>query len=336
MPGTPLKQVLRSALVQTGALPYVDTFRHHLNQWRAGTTEAVATPDQTRPEGAPQVSLTHLEATVAEIRSQLHLMHTRLFELTRALQRFQPADVTVTSAGRPVLGASSNLLMLPRPELMRRVVGVDAPDFLVSGQESLENLLALLARVDKRLEDFESILDFGCGCARTTRFFLYYGARNPPTGVDVDADQIEYCQQVLSQVGRFERIPEYTPTQLGSGAFDLVYSISTFTHFREDMQHAWLTELQRVTRPGAILVLTFHNEHSEANIPEELMPEYREKGFVFVQGLARSAHNPEYYHAAFHTHDYVRRVWSQYFDVLDIVPRCINNNQDAVILRRRG
>jgi SAM-dependent methyltransferase len=228
----------------------------------------------------------------------------------------------------------SQVLMLPSPELQKRVVGVAAPDFLASGKETLENLVYLLSRIGKRIQDFESILDYGCGAGRSSRFFMLYGAKRLPTCVDVDPDQIAYCQSTLSRLGRFERIPEYPPTALAHESFDLVFSVSTFTHFREDMQHAWLAELRRVTRLGGILVLSIHGRNSAHTIPPERVAEYQRTGFLFVKGAARSAHNPEYYHLAFHSHDYVRRVWAEYFEIVDIVDRVINQNHDAVICMR--
>jgi len=42
------------------------------------------------------------------------------------------------------------------------------------------------------------------------------------------------------------------PMSYEDNMFDFVYSISIFTHLPEDMQFAWLQELQRITKPGGI------------------------------------------------------------------------------------
>jgi hypothetical protein len=42
-----------------------------------------------------------------------------------------------------------------------------------------------------------------------------------------------------------------------------------------------------------------------------------------------------YYRTTHHAHDYVRREWSRYFEVVDVLPACIGNVQDLVVMRRR-
>lgn len=37
----------------------------------------------------------------------------------------------------------------------------------------------------------------------------------------------------------------------------------------------------------------------------------------------------------FHTHDYIRERWGEYFEILDIIPEASNNHQDIVVMRRR-
>jgi hypothetical protein len=53
----------------------------------------------------------------------------------------------------------------PREELISRVAGgTDRTSFSWSGRESVRELERTLAIIDRSLDSFESILDFGCGC----------------------------------------------------------------------------------------------------------------------------------------------------------------------------
>lgn len=231
--------------------------------------------------------------------------------------------------------ASTNWLAVPPTELQVRVVGGVYPDFLVSGQETVENLISVLRKNDRSLDDFKNTLDFGCGCARTARFLSAYGYAGKLTGVDVDETQINFCRGHLGSFGDFVTIPFDPPMPLADGSFDFVYSISTFTHFREDYQHIWLRELQRVTAPGGILILTIAGKRNLDYLDDGQKAKLKADGFVYVVGSARGDHNPDYYHLTLHSHDYVRRVWSEYFEILDIVPEIINTNQHAVVCRKR-
>ena len=43
--------------------------------------------------------------------------------------------------------------------------------------------------------------------------------------------------------------------------FDLIFNHSVFTHLDENYQDAWLAELERVTKPGGVLVLSVSGQH---------------------------------------------------------------------------
>src|ERR1043165_8053538 len=40
--------------------------------------------------------------------------------------------------------------------------------------------------------------------------------------------------------------------------FDLIYSLSVFTHLSENHASQWLSEMNRVLKPGGILIITIH------------------------------------------------------------------------------
>jgi hypothetical protein len=42
----------------------------------------------------------------------------------------------------------------------------------------------------------------------------------------------------------------------------------------------------------------------------------------------------DYYKGAYHTHRYIMRNWSKYFKIVAIIPACIGNVQDLVIMRK--
>ena len=66
---------------------------------------------------------------------------------------------------------------------------------------------------------------------------------------------IAWCQANISYA-QFTVGPHDPPLPYPDHHFDLVINHSVFTHLDERYQDLWLTELQRITSPGAILLLT--------------------------------------------------------------------------------
>ena len=50
------------------------------------------------------------------------------------------------------------------------------------------------------------------------------------------------------------------PLRFDDETFDLVYSLSIFSHLSADMVDAWLGELTRVTKPAGLVIVTFHGD----------------------------------------------------------------------------
>lgn len=78
-------------------------------------------------------------------------------------------------------------------------------------------------------------------------------------GTDIDGESIDWCQSKLGHMATFTVNGFWPPLPFADGFFDVIYSISVFTHLPEDMQTAWLAELRRVAKPGGLLLLTVHS-----------------------------------------------------------------------------
>jgi SAM-dependent methyltransferase len=231
-------------------------------------------------------------------------------------------------------------LPLPPAAHRRRVSGNEyETSFRVEGYTNFMKLRkALQDRLGRDYDSFKSILDWGCGCGRMTRYFRWVPATRV-TGIDIDPDNVAWCDANLP-FATFKATPLHPPSPLGDGQFDLLIGISVFTHLLEPETHEWLRELGRIAAPGAILLMTVHGKATAARSD---LPEYVWHALKRT-GIADGGPNPDlessisvqhYYRNTFFSDEYIKRQWARYFDILDVVPGYVGNHQDLVIMRKR-
>lgn len=253
----------------------------------------------------------------------------------------------VDAAGRPLCEDHTFYLppdlwgepVMPNAEGMRRVTGNDARDmFLVGGYTTymkLQNALRETTGLD--FSSVGTILDWGCGCGRLTRYLLK-DAVPSAQGADVDPVNIDWCRSNLP--AEFTLLPLVPPSSLPSGKFNLVLGVSVFTHLNEETQWLWLEELQRICSPGAIVMLTFHGEAAVARgeFALDWLNQWLAHGFDsgnVDRALDAVIPDKTYYRASFHTTEYIKTKWSKYFEVLGFRDCFMSNYQDLVILKKR-
>ena len=95
----------------------------------------------------------------------------------------------------------------------------------------------MLARNGVDMTALGALLDFGCGCGRITRHWKdlpgsVHGTDYNPHLVDWCAEHLPFADFALNS---FE-----PPLPFADYSFDLVYSISIFTHLDEPLQVPWM------------------------------------------------------------------------------------------------
>jgi SAM-dependent methyltransferase len=235
-----------------------------------------------------------------------------------------------------ILEQELSLLPLPPKHLQRRVsFGYDA-DFVWTGHHTYRYLNGLLRTIDKQLSDFHTILDFGCGCGRMIRALRQRLPAQELFGTDIDGEAIAWLRENYASVGDFQVNPHLPPSLYADNTFDFIFSISIFTHLPEDMQLAWLAELQRITKPGGYLILTTHGEKHFHHLNPEQQARLKTHGFYYISNEQSTTEGlPAFYQVAFHSGDYIRREWSRYFEVVAIEVDGQDGWQDMVLARKR-
>ena len=228
------------------------------------------------------------------------------FHKHKSVPRDVAARVANRLSGRPAV---------PPSKLIYLVAGHGSASlFLEGGLSASEAIRAALARNGLRMDQFESVLDFGCGVGRIIRH--WNGAHRPALhGTDYNAELIDWCSTNLKSVEfRVNTLSGALPYD--NETFDFIYSFSVFTHLREPLQFHWIDELARVLKPGGYIYLTTHGDHYLTALNATEQEQFR-KGELVVREEEESGSNRC---AVFHPPSYVRENLTRGLVIKDFIP----------------
>ncbi|MDQ0323505.1 SAM-dependent methyltransferase [Pararhizobium capsulatum DSM 1112] len=230
-------------------------------------------------------------------------------------------------------------LPIPPPMLRFRVSGsFDVDQFLEVGRRGARELEVLARLGGKDLACCPAVLDFACGCGRVIRHFQDHAPEARWYGSDIDGEAIRWCKEKLGAVAGFTENDFRPPMSFDPDSFDVVYSVSLFTHLDEDDQFRWLGELARVLRKNGLLIATAHGPYTHQQLPPADLRELTAKGFLYrvgQTGRLKLDGLPDFYQTAYHTEKYIRARWSEHFEIVAYKERAMNEHQDAVVLRKK-
>jgi SAM-dependent methyltransferase len=233
------------------------------------------------------------------------------------------------------------------PYYLRSRVGMprDVEGFLSEGKKIYSNINNLLKEFDTEINNFNTILDFGCGIGRVIRWHSKQKGQKI-YGVDIDDDVTNWCKNNLLSY-KFNSISPFPPMIFEDQKFDFIYAISVFSHLEEKLHLFWLKEFSRILKPGGYILLSFHGyycyeQYFQNKVMEPLSddkaipfpyPEGNEldrRGYVFDPIDLKSG-----YGNSFISHDYIFKKWKNIFKIEKIFPLGMSRLQDAVLLTNK-
>lgn len=238
------------------------------------------------------------------------------------------------------------------PFSLRAVVGTGrtVDRFISGGWNSFDAIRRSLEHAGYSLADFHSILDFGCGSGRTLRHIR----REHPTGLhgcDVNPAAVRWMRSNYADIPVV--LNQFSPPlPYRDASFDLVYSISVFTHLDESDQQNWLREVERVLEPSGLALLTVHGEHAYElfrsgveHLTRSELASLRSRRSLAEEGLVYEEYEvaetdslfsrARTYGLTFQSEAYTTASWTDGLEVLAVLPRLVEDRQDMVILRKR-
>jgi SAM-dependent methyltransferase len=232
-------------------------------------------------------------------------------------------------------------------ELMRETSGLERiEDFASHGAVFAH---AIAATTGRPLASFRSWLDFGVGVGRLARMFK--GFTGHYVGVDIDPRNVGWLREHLPWVQAIRTMPG-RPLPFAAGRFDMIVSISVFSHLNEPEQAFYLAELNRVAGPDAHIAITVHGERaleramgdravlellgiSPTDLERARVALETGSGFHFVRQLGHLTTDDYDYGITFMARRWIDAVWSEWYTIVDVIPGAIHDFQDLVVLRRR-
>jgi SAM-dependent methyltransferase len=186
--------------------------------------------------------------------------------------------------------------------------------FRKSGEDRAKDIAGFVSRHVK--VEQPAVLEWGCGPARVLR---HMPGLLPPgstfAGSDYNAKTIAWCQANLPGI-RFQRNGLEPPLPFGPLEFDFVYAMSVLTHLSEPMQYEWIAELERVTRPGGVIVVTVKGESFRSIILPHELPVW-DSGNLVVRGGVEEGKRM---YGAFHPERFMREKLLAGREILEHVP----------------
>ncbi len=194
-----------------------------------------------------------------------------------------------------------------------------------------------------------TVLDFGCGWGRLTRYLLRDVASGRLYGCDPVEGILEVCRanRIAATFARSAVMPERLPFD---EQFDLIFAFSVFTHLSEAAHERCLAALHHCLRPDGVLIVTIRPPEylfycaAMRSLSEQpgadMHGGFADSRYLFVPHPVDPRHPQandgqiEYGETVF-TLAYVREHWSSRFELLEVDLQLDDLHQVILTLRRR-
>jgi SAM-dependent methyltransferase len=241
---------------------------------------------------------------------------------------------------------------VPPPEVRLGCGGSDPQSHLYTSVSDFMTLAALWETFSGRVfGSLSGVYDFGSSCGRVMRWFGQALGGESCFGTDVNRPGVEWCQAHLP--GSFQVNSVRPPLPFPDAHFDLVYSLSVFTHLNQEACDEWIAELTRVTRPGGLMLVSVcgsfalwvvmnsaeHQRFFDLDVDRASrhLAAFRSQPFLYYRErpavLAQMPGVEADYGHTFIGPEYVQQQWAVQVELLGLIPGSLSLLQDILVLR---
>ena len=174
------------------------------------------------------------------------------------------------------------------------------------------------------------VLDFGCGSGKVMRHFLPEAGDCELWGCDIDERSVDWINAELHPPLRAFVNGEAPPLDQPAESFDLVWSVSVFTHLT-DHWAGWLAEIHRVLKPGGQAIVSFLGGAMYEVCNDEAWDPDRIGMTVLSHGQNWELGGPTVFHSPW----WLREHWGRAFEIVQMREGSAPREHGLVVLRRR-
>ena len=195
-------------------------------------------------------------------------------------------------------------ITLPPDYLIYESFRMDYNKYFYGGLETCRWLISMLEKhiILKNV----SILDWGCGPGRIVRHLpVLLGKSCKIYGTDYNETSIKWCKENIKGAV-FSQNSMSPPMAFNDNSFDIILSISIFTHLSEKNHVDWFNELLRVAKQNAILLFSTQGKAFLNKLSKKETNKFK-NGELVVRGKTREGHRT---FSAFHSPEYIKKLIS--------------------------
>jgi SAM-dependent methyltransferase len=218
-------------------------------------------------------------------------------------------------------------LPLPPDDLCMRVGGTKGNDFLSQG--SFLQACLIRALPQDFLWSGKRIFDFGCGVGRVLRHFVPQAAEAEFWGSDIHEPSITWLATNMRRSFRIIKTDTEPRLPFPSNYFDLIYSVSVFTHVHRNWDR-WLQEIKRVLAPGGSFLCTFHSRIAYEWMMHKPFDEKSIGMKVYFKNRSWDLGGPQ----VFHSDWWVVKNWGNTLPVAAIIREGLVNWQSIAVMHK--
>jgi len=237
----------------------------------------------------------------------------------------------------------------PSPDNMMRIGSYREFDAFVRNGRSIADRVAAHIKEFAPASGPLTVLDFGAGVGRVA-LPMWFDYKMLTHVCDVDASAMEYLAKTFDEVD-VKTTNFKPPLPYDDNTFDVVYSISIWTHLHADDQIAWLKEMRRIIKPGGYLMATtssykaIDHRKNGMKIPtwqDVTYDDLRREGILYRESptLYLEAHSKKYFPGITDSYGqtsndpaYIINHWSEIFEIKRHYINDIGGIQDMNILK---
>jgi SAM-dependent methyltransferase len=236
---------------------------------------------------------------------------------------------------------------LPRAQPPERVhTMARGPLAAAGGLYEADLIVSALTSAGATIEQVRAALDFGCSSGRVIRALTAAYPQIQWLGCDPNRPAIRWASENLPTAEFFDSDNE-PPLRVGTGALDLAYAISVWSHLEPSLGLRWFDEMHRVIRPGGHLLSTTHGltsiahaaerERRSASQLEEIRRAMYSRGWWYAPEFGEEGDwgvvNPRW-GTAFVSPEWLLSQLCPRWRLLEFAPGRVDYNQDVYVLER--